>query len=214
MIIPESWAGVTVDQYQRIVKLEKNDIIGLFSILCNVNYKLLHDLVDPYVENNLIRCTSFVQDQSFKTGSIPTWMHINGRDIKVPKVDGLTIGQSIHIRQKLEEVEMYEQTISLATACYLQPLYDQEEFDYESALELEKEILKMPITEIYPLGFFLLNQMMSGGGNIFGQWSRTFTDWFHISMIRGNNLVRWPRLPVSTDSSTLTLSETSQNDLD
>jgi len=60
--------------------------------------------------------------------------------------------------------------MSIVTAIYLQPLYDKKYyglkeslFDFHRAKELEKHILKLPITEVFPIGFFFLKQLRSYG---------------------------------------------------
>lgn len=109
------------------------------------------------------------------------------------KVGSLSVGQAIAVRERLEQVEKrieqnpkvyffksgndkmdgvisqetkvsyYEEAISFAVAVYLQPLYDKAEFDLNRAKNLEQFILKMPITLIYPIGFFLLSQHLKSG---------------------------------------------------
>jgi hypothetical protein len=197
--IPQSWSEVTVDQYQKIV--QTTDLITVFSILCDKDYKTLSNRVNPDLERILFDCVRFVSEQAFKASKAPKVLTIDGKELIVPKrIGGLSIGQSIHVRQKLEGCKVYEEVISLAVACYLQPLYDRSEFDLDKALELEQVILKMPITEIYPIGFFLLKPLTRTGSNILRDLRLILAQWWLRSMRSAETLVRWLRLKDSNRS--------------
>jgi hypothetical protein len=193
--IPERWSDVTVNQYQKIVQLQTPDLISVFSILCNEEYNTISNIVNPELERTLFDCIRFISEQPFKATKVPKVLVISGKELSVPtRIGGLSIGQSIHVRQKLEECRVYEEAMSIAVACYLQPKYDRGEFDYDKALELEKTILELPITEIYPIGFFLLKPLTNSGRDILSDLSRTIAQWFQASMRKGRTLVRWLRL--------------------
>jgi len=193
--IPERWKDVTVSQYQKIVQLQTPDLISVFSILCNEEYNTLSNIVNPELERTLFDCVRFISEQPFKATKVPKMITIEGKELNVPtRIGGLSIGQSIHVRQKLETCKVYEECISLAVACYLQPRYNRGEFDYEKALELENIILEMPITEIYPIGFFLLKPLTNSGSSILSDLSHTLARWWQASTRSVKTLVRWLRL--------------------
>lgn len=197
--IPQSWSEVTVDQYQKIV--QTTDLITVFSILCDKDYKTLSNRVNPDLERILFDCVRFVSEQAFKAHEVPKVLTIDGKELIVPKrIGGLSIGQSIHVRQKLEGCRVYEECISLAVACYLQPLYHRTDFDFDKALELEQVILKMPITKIYPIGFFLLKPLTNSGSNILRDLYLMITQWYLRSMRSAETLVRWLRFQDSNRS--------------
>lgn len=197
--IPQSWSEVTVDQYQKIV--QTTDLITVFSILCDKDYKTLSNRVNPDLERTLFDCVRFVSEQPFKAFEVPRVLTIESKELSVPKrIGGLSIGQSIHVRQKLEGCRVYEECISLAVACYLQPLYHRTEFDFDKALELERVILKMPITKIYPVGFFLLKPLTNSGSNILRDLYLTLAQWYLRSMRSAGTLLKWLRFKDSNRS--------------
>lgn len=197
--IPQSWSEVTVGQYQKIV--QTTDLITVFSILCDKDYKTLSNRVNPDLERTLFDCVRFVSEQAFKAFEVPKVLTIDGKDLIIPKrIGGLSIGQSIHVREKLESCKVYEECISMAVACYLQPIYHRTEFDFDKALELERVILKMPITKIYPVGFFLLKPLTKTGNNILRDLCLTLAQWYLRSMRSAETLLRWLRFKDSNHS--------------
>lgn len=170
-----------------------SDLVQLFSILSGMEYKALRDTHDYVLEEQLLNATKFVYEEpmAFKDAKVPHWITINSRQVRIPAhIGGLSIGQSIHVRQALDKVKTWEELIAFVVAIYIQPIYDGEEyketinkavgmgfektqvtrminadFDYHRAMELEQDILKMPITETYPLAFFLLRPIMKYGQN-------------------------------------------------
>lgn len=184
IVIPDRWEAVTTEKYQKLYsEWDASDVVKLFSILTGQDYQTLFDTVNPDLERKLIDCTKFVSKQEFKESPIPRVLKIKERDLIVPKrLGGLSIGQSIHVRQKMDSVKVSEELISYAAAIYLQPLYDRSGFNHDSAVELEKEILKMPITEIYPIGFFLLKRLQDSGSSFMSKVRSTFTRFIHLSL--------------------------------
>jgi hypothetical protein len=95
---------------------------------------------------------------------VPDYLVIDKKKVKIPKdIGGLTIGQNILVAQVGSDAKVKEELLSLATAIFLQPLYDNCELDYDKALILRDKIRLEPITKIYPVGFFLLNPQIGFG---------------------------------------------------
>lgn len=183
---PTCWREVTVEQAQRIAKeWDCVDKITLFNILTGTEYQRVRESTD--IGGTFWDVIQFAYFPSeVKNAKLPRVIKLNGKLIGIPqKVGRLTIGQSIAVRQKMEEVQMriekaikenpgfkkytftdgfyFDEIIAFTCAVYLQPLYDLSPFDDERAAQLEKDILRMSITDVYPIGFFLLSQQLSFG---------------------------------------------------
>jgi hypothetical protein len=169
IILPTSWATCPTEKYiQMATEWDAADMVKLFSILSGIEYKTLSETKDANLEQQLIIATRFVYEetQRFKDAPVPESLTIQGKTVKIPKeVGGLSIGQSIHVRREMEKAKYIEELIAFATAIYLQPLVHGEDFDFVKAMELLPAINKMPITEIYPVGFFLLLPLTKHGSN-------------------------------------------------
>lgn len=164
--LPEIWQELTVHQYQQMATdWDNKDLIKLFSILSGIEYKALENTHDPKLEDALIISTRFIYDQDFKFSTdLPEDIKIGDKFLVIPQnLRSLSVGQNIHVRQRMETSKVYEELISFVTAIYLQPLYDESDFDFHSAMELEQTILKMPAYEIYPIGVFFLNKLKKSG---------------------------------------------------
>lgn len=203
--IPDSWDRLTVEQFQKIIVWDKKDLIELFSILSGIDRDKLYNAHDPTLEEKLIRCSHFISQPPQFSKDVPDFItlpdkHDNGVKVKIPKnTASLSIGQSIMVRQKLDGLEVYEQVMAFACAVFLQPLVDGEPNE-ERIYELEAYILKMPIVEIYPLGFFLLSPLTKIGRSFTSEVNRMFRHWLRgyitsvkrlrrVLKLRGWNLV-------------------------
>lgn len=191
--LPDSWETLTVDLYQKIHKeWDRVDLIKLFSILSGLSFKTISESKDRDLELHLRASTSFIYDQepTFKDKPFPKEFTFKGITITLPKdVTGLSIGQNIMVLERMEG-QTFDELISWATAIYLQPLIDRSEFNAERAIEIEQEILQMPITEIYPIGFFLLKPLMKLGKAMKNRRNRLLTRWFKGFMKRGITYLR------------------------
>lgn len=180
---PAGWHEVTTDTAQKIAQWT-GDKIELFNILTGTNYAKVK--ADTSLGSVFFDAINFIYFPSpVANAPLPKVLQIDrGHIIEIPKgVGKLTIGQSIAVRERLEQVEariaksleanpnkfcfkenfIYDEAISFAVAVYLQPFYDKADFDLDRAKNLEQFILQMPITEIYPVGFFLLTQQLKRG---------------------------------------------------
>lgn len=188
--VPSCWQEVTVHQFQRMVtEWNGEDWIKLFSIFSGIDSVAIAKSKDYQLESTLYASIRFVFEEpfDFEALPVPQFIVINSKTLQVPKEIGrLSIGQAIQLRKAIEERKDARAAISIAAAIYLQPWYDAAdvnivmrilgkektpaEFDYESALNLEQEILKMPIVKIFPVGFFLLRSLNGSGNWLTGIW--------------------------------------------
>lgn len=162
--------ALTTEQYQNIYKgwgvdkpIEERDHLKLFSTLCGKEFKGFV----PTIENEQViwDCIKWVAETGIDFDSeFPKVLEINGKTIELPrKVGALSIGQNIIMKQILSGAKFLEENISMAVAVYVQPIYDEKPFSASRAKELNEHILKMPAWVIYPIGFFLLNNVWKYG---------------------------------------------------
>ncbi len=170
--LPDSWKNCSTEIFQKIVtdwqpelEIALRSRIKLFAVMLNRPSEYLEKSTDEALEEAMLLSTEFVysEQMDFTGLPLPNNVAINGRAVLIPKDLGrMTMGQNIHVRQAMAGKDG-NALISLVTAIYLQPIYDNSKFDYHRALELEKHILKLPIVVTYPIGFFFLNQLRNSG---------------------------------------------------
>jgi hypothetical protein len=171
---------LTIGQYQRILKewgidqedLTKRNNLGLFNILTGTDFKTAE--VDTESEQAIYEIILWCFTEAFQySKELPKVLDIGGKVIDIPnRVGGCSIGQNIILKQLIDSSKYVEETISMATAIYLQPEYSGGKFDYAKAKELEKVISEMPASLVYPIGFFLLNRAATTGQKPHGIWHR------------------------------------------
>jgi len=189
---PAGWHEVNVDTAQRVAQWT-GDKIELFNVLTGTNYAKVK--ADTSLGSAFFDAINFVYFPSpVANAPMPKVLEIDkGHIIAIPKkIGGLSIGQAIAVRERLEQVAVrinetiekaplkycftndfiYDEAISFAVAVYLQPFYDNADFDLDRAKNLEQFILKMPITEVYPVGFFLLKKHLQRGNALTQLWHR------------------------------------------
>ena len=210
--LPEWWGEVTTDQYQRLVtEWDACDLVKLFSIMSGIDAKVLSDTHDPDLEAALFESVRFVYDTKpvFKETKAPPFVTIEGKKIKIPRKLGiLSIGQNIMVRQRMDTAKTFDDLLSITMAIYLQPLYDGAEveryggvtikpaaFDYDRAMVLHDKILALPISEVYPVAFFLLSPLMKSGTSSTNLISRMFTQLWQLFTRNVRTLVKWRRSP-------------------
>lgn len=157
--------------------LEDRDFVHLFQILIdtpNVKYKA--DSIEA--EEKLWHLTRWVvEQQPGFSKDIPKIFKLDGKEVEIPmKVGQLSIGQNIVLRQLLDKGKYLNQFIGMAIAIYLQPLVDRTKFKKVRALELYAEIAERPISETYPLGFFLLNHVSKPGQKSLNVWQKILSN--------------------------------------
>jgi hypothetical protein len=184
-----SWDTTSTDQFQKLAtEWDGEDLIKLFSILSGKEYKAIENTQDSILEAGLLKATSFVYEHpmNFKDSKMPHWIEIKGKNVRIPvRLGDLTIGQNIHVRQALDKSKKYEELISFVCAIYLQPHYDgQKEFDFHRAMEIEQDILKLPITQTYPIAAFFLRKLTKYGSSFLSKVSLKITRLMFLSTQR------------------------------
>jgi hypothetical protein len=168
---PVCWAEVSTETFQRIVKewepdksIQERNPVLLFSILTSKEFSGMLKNTDENLELAIYQCTAFVYNEEFRQPLDTDVFQLRGKLIRIPKkLENLTIEQNMHLRRAMANCKSLEELISFACAAYLQPLVDGMVYDHDRALELEKEILAMPIVDTFPIGFFFLSKLNNSG---------------------------------------------------
>jgi len=157
------WQRMKSPEWEPEKPLLERDAFKLFCILTDSEFKTFHATSENEV--TIWNAVKWVYDQPFEfTSDVPPYLQIGEKIISVPKdMRALSIGQNIHLRQVLDSLQYLEEGLSMAAAIYLQPVYDESKFNYEKAVELEKQIREMPAYLIRPIGFFLLRNAVESG---------------------------------------------------
>lgn len=139
------------------------DYFKLLNILSDGRYAGMLGTSENQV--TLINAVGWVVTQNFEfSKTLPKVLFYKGKKIDIPREPAeLSIGQNIHLRRKIEKTKLLEESISIATAIYLQPKIDGGNFDLARAEEIAKDFDKLPVCIIYPIGFFLLKRAMRFG---------------------------------------------------
>jgi hypothetical protein len=196
---PDSWASCSTAIFQRIVNeweptkaLKDRSRITLFALMINRDPEPIAESTDQDLEEALFECTRFVYEDplDFNKLPMPEAITIAGRTVEIPRELGrMAIGQNIHVRAELEAGALAidsqgtprARQVSRVTAIYLQPYLDgirkddaiqKAPFDFNRVLKIEEELLTMPITTVYPVGFFLLKRQRSYGTTWRRSWLR------------------------------------------
>lgn len=165
------YAELKTRHYIRIIKewedgtdIADRDYFKLFNILTDDKFTKFEQTVENQV--TLINLVGWVITEPFQfSQKLPKVLAFKGKTIDIPQDPReLSIGQNIHLRRDfIDKSKLPEENIAIATAIYLQPIIDNSLFKIKRAEEIAKEIEEMPITLIYPIGFFLLERAMRFG---------------------------------------------------
>lgn len=209
---PVGWHETTVDLAQQIARdWDAKDKIKLFNILTGTEYaKVKADTNLGSVFWNTIQFVYF--PSPVINATMPKAIAFDrGKIVQIPKnVGKQSIGQLIAVRKRMEEVQtriesemkdesfskfcfkpgfMFDEMLSYACAVYLQPLWSGNEFDDGEAENLEAIIKRMYITDIYPLGFFLLTQQLNFGR----KWGAHLRLKIRLAMHNARKSRNWPK---------------------
>ncbi len=206
--IPSTWQEVKVRQYVRILKewepekdIADKDYFILLKILTDGNFAGMENTLENQV--TLTNILGWVVTEPFKfSETLPKALKIGDKTYSIPEDPrDLSIGQNIHLRRDyIEKSKILEENISIATAIYLQPTIDNSLFNLKRAVEIAKELDEMPVSLIYPIGFFLLKRAIGFG-------SRPVSFWQALRISLGKKLRRtWPAWRKSTGSTDMTIS--------
>ena len=177
--VPSSWFETSTELFQKIIRewdmdkpIAERDRIKLFSIISGQEYTEIEESEDYHLQSLLEAVCAYVYYKDLPTNVTDTFK-IKDKVVTIPKdLSGMTTGQAIIIRQKMDTVKDIRELISFACAVFLQPYYDgvtkkdrfkKAKFDMDRVRELEPFILDMSITYTYPIGFFFLQRLNKSG---------------------------------------------------
>ena len=153
--LPDSWNDLTVKQFLDLNK--KLTPLEVLASLSNLNLSFIENTnsdLTPAI-NYLNNLFAKVPPDLTKLKKKP--IIFEGKTIKVPKNLNFTrFGQKSLIKGLIESEETVENMVSEVFAIYLQPVLDGK-FDSKRLPAIEKQVLKMSITAVFPwVTFFFL----------------------------------------------------------
>jgi hypothetical protein len=172
---PLTWFDTPTELYERIWEewdqsASPESLVKLFSIITGGKYTDYITSTDNRIERIILEAVKFVVQNPVDLQSMPKprWFKIEGRTIELPKYDiqykRFSLGQMLTIRKLMYNKDV-RSGISLACALYVQPLldgkFDDNRVDYYQAI-----IKKMPITDTFPIGFFILRRANNVGNGL------------------------------------------------
>lgn len=172
--VPQDWNETSTLLFQRYVKeWDKMDRIKLFCIQTGFEEDKVKSSTSEELSDIIDRCTDYVwfNRVDFDTLPVPKVVIIGNKTMLIPtKIEEMTIEQNMVLKNSMSGCTDLRELISMACAVYLQPLYDDGPFDHTSYKNLQTYIDECPITDTYPIGFFLLNRLRRRGRNGFLSW--------------------------------------------
>lgn len=196
---PACWEELSTEVYQRIIlewdpdepNLAKRDYFKLFSILTGTSFKAFK--ATPSNEQTIWRAIKWFVEQEVKFHVKPAEvLDIGGQRIgEIPKkIDHLSIGQMIVIKQTITGVAP-ESVIAKVVAVVMQPIIQGGDFNPDKVEEVEKEILKLPITLTAPIGFFSVRRALDYGKTRSNVLKRILNN---LAQMFAGMWQKWPRL--------------------
>lgn len=174
---PKGWWDLTLGQFQGIYRdweIEKpaheRDYFKLLTILCGFK----DPNVSPEKEEAIYQLTRWINEEpiSYST-EVGKFIDVEGYKVRIEKVEELSIGQNILVKQELDKAKYAEECLSMVLAIYLQPKLDGKKFDFERAKEWEERLRECKASELYGLGFFLLSRALKRGVSSPMRWPLT-----------------------------------------
>lgn len=157
--IPTSWDGLTFEQYVGVFRAK--DDVELLSLFTGVHVDIILKAKIEGVEA-LLSCLDFLQttpDWTAKPSkmlgaTIPEDITFNAL---APYVDCRTILYSIKDKEIKEFVEAYAKYCAI----YVQAINSGwDGYDYDKAIELLPEVMKLPASEVVGLGSFFIPKLL------------------------------------------------------
>jgi len=179
-----------VKEWDRDKDIADRDYFKLFNILTDGQFTKYQNTSEN--DGTIINAVGWVITQEFEFDkTLPKVLDIGGKIIDIPQNPAeLSIGQNIHLRRDyIDKSEILEENIAIATAIYLQPIIDGKKFNVTRAVEIAKDIEKMPAYLIYPIGFFLLRRALNFGRPSASLWNRIRTN---LSQKLKKTWPQWP----------------------
>lgn len=162
---PVCWEEVSTRTYQNIKALKEPTLLHVFSKLVDIELNDISQSRSEELEVALYQVSAFVYNQPeyFRDLPPPDDFKIGGKVVPVPKkLERLTLEQNLFLKSKINEGDVLEQHISLATATFLQPLVTGR-FNSDDVFSLKNEVDEMLIEKTFPVGFFFLKKLMNFG---------------------------------------------------
>lgn len=179
---PNSYGELKAGVYQKIFEewnlekpVEERDYFQLFDILCSNSRKPFKGVErKPENEEAIYLLTRWVvETPADLPKALPAEMKVAGTSVAIPsKINHLSIGQNIVMKQLIGKAKYLEQCLTMAVAVYLQPIIDGTKFNMARAKEVEAVVAEMPIVDVYPVGFFLLTHAMRFGRKPLNGWQQ------------------------------------------
>lgn len=151
------------DKWDGLVTHES--LAKLFAIITDQDIKDYLDSTDERLEATIVKCTQFILENQVDLNKleVPKFFKYKEDLIMLPtELRNMTLGQNLYIRSRGINKDI-RGCVALATAVYLQPLIDHTGFNDKRAEALAMEFRDLPITEIYPIGFFICRRLNSNG---------------------------------------------------
>jgi hypothetical protein len=173
------WDECTVKQYQDLwakwepekPNLWERNWVNAFNILNGTDFPMEND---PTIDSVFYKAIKFIynDDRPFENYPLPIKFKVAGKEVTIPKdIQALTIGQNLMVRQRMSQSDNVLESMAYAVAVYLQPLVYPGKVNEDKINELEQEILRMKISEVYPIGFFLLTKRIDYGASMPIEWN-------------------------------------------
>ena len=175
IVFPLTYYETPTGVYERVHaewsgEMTPESLLKLFSIITGKDYTEYRDSTDLRIEAMMLEAVGFVVNNPVDLQAIPKpkFFKIDGRVLELPeyevKYKKFTLGQLLLIR-RVGMMKDIRAGISLAVAVYIQPLLDGK-FDDER-VDYYKELVKqLPITDTFPIGFFILRRANNLGNGL------------------------------------------------
>ena len=151
-IIPNKWEELTTDKLIRIDAHDKKDLLGLFSILTEMDLEILESDKTPGMEKALYKAVEFIFNPPDWTKLKPSKsLYYMGGLYEIPTdFSKMMLGQKILISQLVVQEEKLVENIAKVVSIAMQPIIDKsEKYDEKRAENIEKNLLKHNGLEVY-----------------------------------------------------------------
>jgi hypothetical protein len=155
---PTKWSEVTVGHFVMPEFLSGNSI-KLLAALSGIPASKLAQATEE-MSPHFKKTVDFLKREpmGWRGGAVPETLEFMGVTCTVPKnIEMRAFGQKVMLGQAITESKFIYDKIPTAIAIYFGPQVLPEDW-FERMDEIEAEVLKMPIAEVYPIAdFFLLH---------------------------------------------------------
>ena len=175
--VKSEWEDISLSEYMQLEGCKDPDELWLFSFITGIPKEDLMNIDEQSFNEEWLQHISFLAvNAELLAREIPEVLSINGHPIVVPKkLEQLTWFQSRKVKQLIGKVAddsgkvAKEKLSGLFRDCciiYLQPLLNHDappdkKVDDKKYDEVEKIILSLPVTQVYPMGAFFLSKWVS-----------------------------------------------------